>query len=328
MSSFAVIGSGSWGTAFAKTLIDSGQEASLYVRDHILAEKIKNTKVNSKYLPEVSLENIKIIPDLNNISCEYLVLATPAAYFRETLRLIKNSKADFQEVIVLSKGIEQNTGLLLYKVVQEELKDISCYALSGPNFAHEIGEGLPAATVIAHQDQNKAEKLCNMVSNSYFRAYFSNEIEAVSVCGALKNIIAIACGIIYGYNLGENAKAALITRSIPEFTRIIEYFGCRNIAAVYGLAGIGDLMLTCSSQQSRNTSFGIRFAKGETIQEIQGSSKSIIEGLYTLKSIKELIDKENLDLPIANATYEMVYNNMDVKSVLSTLFARDIKGEV
>ncbi len=325
----SVIGAGSWGTAIANLLAKNGHKVTLWVRNKKLLNEIKEKRENEAYLKGVKLHSsIEFEGDLNKalLDKDVVAIAIPVPFLRETLK-----GADFRinsYVVSLSKGIETETFETATEVIKStlDLDGSKIAALSGPNFALEVAKGLPTATVIASKNKETAKLLQKIFSNNRFRVYTSSDIKGVELCGAMKNIMAIAAGISDGLNLGLNARASLITRGLSEIMRLGFLFGAQKDTFM-GLSGIGDLVLTCTGNLSRNRTVGLKLAKGEKMEEILLSMNMIPEGVNTTKAVFEYTLKNNIDLPITKEVYEVIYNNKNPMDALDSLMSRPLKEE-
>ncbi|AEA33837.1 NAD(P)H-dependent glycerol-3-phosphate dehydrogenase [Hippea maritima] len=324
-----VLGAGSWGTTIANLLSINGHNVVLYVREDELFKEIKKTRINNIYLNGIKLsERLKFSQDVNETANkkDIIVSAIPVKFLRDTLKKIS---CNIEGVVIsLSKGIENETfcrpSQIIGKTLGIEIDRVA--ALSGPNFAKEVALKLPTATVIASTNKETAILTQNAFSNSYFRVYTSNDIAGVEICGALKNIMAIASGVSDGLNLGDNARASLITRGLSEISRLGLKLGAKQ-ETFMGLAGIGDLMLTATGSLSRNRTVGLRIAKGEKIKVILESMKMVPEGVNTTKSVYNLSKEKNIDMPITNEIYKILYEGKKPFDALKDLMNRPLKAE-
>ncbi len=296
---FGVIGSGAWGAAFTKLLESNGNEIMVWD---------KNPKVSK----------VKSISDLQG--SDIIVLALPFQVLREFLISNATSLAD-KPILLLSKGIEIKTMCLGHEILEQILPQSDFAVLSGPNFANEIMQGLPAATVVAGKN---AESIRSAVMGNNMRVYVSNDVIGVEVCGAIKNVIAIAAGITMGSGYGENAKAALICRSLVEIGRLVEAMG--GLAeTVLTLAGIGDLMLTCGSSTSRNFAFGFEIGKAKGVGDLLAHNTKTIEGVHTADAINSIAMKsKDLDMPICTEVYQILFERKPVAESLRSLMRRGV----
>jgi len=324
-----VVGGGSWGTAIANLLANNGHDLTLWVRDKELLRIMKEKRENPTYLKGVKLNrNIVFSNNLEDSikNREIVAFAIPVSFLRGVLKEI-NKKPD-SIIVSLSKGIEIDSFLTPTEIVEESLGvDVNkLAALSGPNFAKEVAQLLPTATVVASKSRETALVLQGVFSSPTFRVYTTDDVKGVELCGAMKNIIAIASGISDGLNLGLNARASLITRGLAEIVRLGNRFGAKN-ETFMGLAGVGDLILTCTGDLSRNRSVGLRLAKGETVESILSTSKMVPEGISTVKAVYTYSRKLSIELPITQEVYRIIYEGKSPKEAVKSLMNRPLKEE-
>ncbi|MGM0641040.1 MAG: NAD(P)H-dependent glycerol-3-phosphate dehydrogenase [Thermotogota bacterium] len=321
----SILGSGSWGTAMGKILAINGHNVVVWTRDEKVKDSI-NTGENPYYLPGITLpKNLKAVTDINESinNSEIIVLAIPSQAVRSVIQQINYNN---QIIVNLSKGIEIETGYLMSDVVKEVLKNARYCTLSGPSHAEEVARDVPTSVVISGKNENDLLKIQKEFSNVSFRIYTNNDLKGVEVSGAVKNIYAIASGVIDGMGNWDNTKAALITRATVEMARIGEYFG--GIKETYaGLAGIGDLIVTCTSQHSRNRYVGEQLGRGKKIKEILDKMNMVAEGIYTVKAVHNIANRNNIEMPIAEKLFEVIYNNIDPKKAMHELMTRRLKSE-
>ncbi len=324
-----VIGGGSWGTVLANLLAKKNYDVSLYIRNKKLLKILDEKKINEIYLPQVRLcSQLKFTSSVDEClsQAEIVVLAVPVQFLREALLKIKDRVTKRHIFVNCGKGIEKQT-LYFPSDIVEQILNVKRFAqLSGPNFAREVAMELPTATVIASYDMNLARELQHIFFTPYFRTYTSNDVLGVQLAGALKNVIAIACGISDGLHLGENARAALITRGLAEIRRLSKILGAKE-ETFMGLSGIGDLILTCTGNLSRNRDVGLKLGKGEKLSHIIQNLVMVAEGIDTTKSATKLAEKHNVDIPITSAVYNILYQDKKPFQVLSELMRRPLKKE-
>ena len=327
-NSISVIGSGSWGTALAQILADKGLGVTLWARRAEVSDEINSMRTNEARLPRVSLsENITATTDLKDaLKSDIVMMVTPAQSMRSVLEQMKAYIRSEHVLVLCSKGIEQESLLLMSEVVDEILPCTKTTILSGPNFASEIARGKPAAATLASTDQDLAETLQNIVASANFRPYVTTDIIGTQVAGALKNVIAIACGIVKGLDMGENARASLITRGLAEITRLGVAMGARG-ETFLGQSGVGDMMLTCSSEQSRNFSFGLALGKGSHVSEIMEGKNTVSEGFFTAKTCAALAKKHNTDMPICTNIHACVNDELSIADALKAVLNRPLRHE-
>lgn len=325
-----VIGAGSWGTAAAIQLAHNGHEVCLWARRSELAEQIQNTGYNEPYLPGVALpENVSATSNVGVAlaDAEALVMATPSKAVRTTCEHLKPFYKTGLPLVLLTKGVENETGLLLLEVVAELLGSPENLAvLSGPNHAEEVARGMLSATVVASQSMEIAELYQDLFTSESFRVYTSLDTTGVQLCGAAKNIIAIAAGCIAGKGYGDNTAAMLMTRGLAEISRLVEAVGGESQTCM-GLAGMGDLVVTCTSRHSRNRSFGEALAAGETIASYEEKTHMVVEGALACKSVTHLAALHNVELPICEMVRRVVWDDGAQDEMIQMLMARPAKPE-
>ena len=324
-----LLGGGSWGTALSKLLSENGHNITVWLRDEAQVRELTEKRVNEKYLPKVKIpENIVFTSNINEAvkEAEILLLVTPTQMVRGVLKQIKDEYKDGKIIINASKGIERGTMKLVSGIVKEETKNSTFAVLSGPSHAEEVGLSMPTAITIACEDKDVAEELQDIFMSSYFRVYTNEDVIGAELGGALKNIIALGAGISDGIGYGDNAKAALMNRGIVEIARLGIAMGA-DIHTFYGLTGIGDLIVTCTSKHSRNWNAGYLIGQGLTKDEAIKKIGMVVEGIPTTYAAYELSDKLNVDMPIVDAMYDVLENNADVKETVNKLMLRDKKEE-
>ncbi|MBF0278610.1 MAG: NAD(P)-dependent glycerol-3-phosphate dehydrogenase [SAR324 cluster bacterium] len=322
-----VIGAGAWGTAMAKLQSQNGHEVTIWAYESETAENINQIHCNSTFLPNVPLpKNLRATVDLSELiqTHSILMMAIPSHFTREIAgQMAADIKPD-GHLVVLSKGIEQKTLLLMSEVYKEVLpSSITIAVLSGPNFASEVASGMPAAAVLACADANSGKELQHLLSASNYRIYFSSDLIGVQIGGAVKNVLAIAAGVCEGMNLGANARASLICRGLAEMKRLGERLE-GNVETFLGLSGMGDLTLTATDRLSRNYSLGISLGEGTALGEHLSKKKSIAEGVKNAASLHELTHRLGIQLPICDAVYEVLYRGLSCSEALHRLMDRDL----
>lgn len=323
-----VIGAGSWGTALAHILADNFDKVFIWDINRSILEDIKDSGINSVYHPDIRL-NQRITPEyeLQRLvdKSDVVIVAIPTQYIRQTLSGIKINTDKF--IVCASKGIEIDSLKLVSQVIEESLnidRDY-IYALSGPSFAKEVIRGLPTAITLAGEVE-KGKKLQKLLNVSSFRVYLSDDIVGVEVGGAIKNVIAIACGISDGLGMGNNARASLITRGLFEISKVVKVYG-GNPQTVYGLSGLGDLVLTATGDLSRNRTFGMLIGKGLSVEEAEKEVRQVIEGKTTAEAVRRISRVYGVELPISEMVYRIVYEGMNPKDAVTYLMNRDLKTE-
>lgn len=328
----SIIGAGSWGTALAQVISENGISTSLWARRKEQAKDINKSRENKEYLPGAKISSdIFVSDELKRVAsnADLVVLAVPSQAMRKTARNIKNFIRDDSIIISASKGIEISSLSRMSEVLKEELPTNKDYivALSGPSHAEEVIRGLPTAVVVASDNKVIMEKVQNVFMNGNFRVYTNEDIVGVELGGALKNVIAVCTGISDGLGFGDNTKAAIMTRGITEIARLGVKLGAHP-ATFAGLSGIGDLIVTCNSQHSRNRRAGIKIGQGMTAKEVIGSTKMIVEGINTTKAAFLLANKLNIEMPITAQAYQIIFENKDPKTAVHNLMNRRGKKEI
>ncbi|MEE4255000.1 MAG: NAD(P)H-dependent glycerol-3-phosphate dehydrogenase [Desulfuromusa sp.] len=328
----AVVGAGSWGTTLANLLVKKGYPVTLWCYEEELAERISKTFVNDLYLPDVVLsEKLQVTHSLKSAVTDkqMLLFVTPSQVTRQVLSQTLPELSAQTLIVSASKGIENDSLMLLSQVFEELLpKDMhnNLGFLSGPSFANEVSIDMPTAVVAAARDEVVAKKIQTIFSTETFRVYNHRDIIGVELGGAMKNVIAIAAGVADGLGFGHNTRAALITRGLAEMTRLgIRLGGAAETFA--GLAGMGDLVLTCTGDLSRNRSVGIELGKGRKIDEILNGMQMVAEGVKTTLSAYQLATKLAVDVPIIEQMYLILYQNKDPRQAVTDLMLRDLKSE-
>lgn len=328
MTSVSVLGGGSWGTALALTCYKAGNATTLWVRDPQQAEKMLISQENKKYLPRVTLPTGITITHLieQAVESHILLLACPAQTLRSFLERIKNMIPKDTYLIICSKGIEVETSKLLSEVITEILPNYCLGVLSGPTFARDIAEGQPTAATLATKEITTARWLASSLSCPTFRLYPSSDVMGVELGGALKNVIAIAAGISSARNLGESARASLITRGLAEITRLGLLMGAQ-LDTFMGLSGVGDIVLSCTSPQSRNMSFGLTIGKLDCFIPTHQNMSIVTEGVFTAKAVQRLSVSRGVELPIAKSIYRIVHQGSLIEEEIKLLLSRPLKIE-
>ncbi len=332
MVSVSVMGAGSWGTTLAKVFSDAGNAVTLWARREELASTIRDSHENRDYLPGITLpESLQVTSSATEAleGAAIVVLAIPSQALRGNLAEWKETIPQDATLVSLAKGIEKGTHLRMSEVIAEvtEADPSRIAVLSGPNLAREIAEGQPAATVIACPDENRAKLVQAAVAAPYFRPYTNTDVVGTEIGGACKNVIARACGISHGYGLGENTNASLITRGLAEIARLGATLGA-DAKTFSGLAGMGDLVATCSSPLSRNRSFGERLGQGESLEKArEATNGQVAEGVISSQSIFDLATKLGVEMPITQAVYGVCHRDMKVTDMIVALMGRSKKAE-
>jgi len=321
----AVIGAGSWGTALAIQLARAGTDACLWGREPEVIESLTNERVNHHFLPEIRVpDNLLVSADLEkNIRAHRdILLVVPSHVFRLVLQQIKPWLRSDARIAWATKGFELSTGKLAHEVAEEVLgKSVPLAVVSGPTFATEVGKGLPTAMTIAATDDVFADDLSKAFTSKTFKAYTSDDIIGVEVGGAIKNVLAIATGLSDGLGYGANARVLLITRGLRELSRLGIALGAKE-ATFMGLSGMGDLVLTCTDNQSRNRRMGLALAKGKSMEEIAEEIGQVVEGVKAAKAVHGVAKALNVDMPICEAVYKLLYAGMSTDEAVESLMSR------
>lgn len=324
----AVVGGGAWGTALAQVAAKAGREVTLWARETEVVEAINAAHENRTFLPGIRLD--PAIRATGNIAeaarADALLMVTPAQHMRRMLEELAPHVAERKPVVLCAKGVEQSTNRLLTEVLAEAMPRAAAAVLSGPSFAAEVARGLPTAVTLACEDEAVAEGLVHAIGLPTFRPYYSSDLVGAEVGGAVKNVLAIACGIVEGKKFGDSARAALTTRGFAELTRLGLALGARP-ETLAGLSGLGDLILTCNSPKSRNMSLGIALGEGKTLEEIMGSRNSVSEGVHSATAVVALARKYDIEMPIAEAVANIVGGRAGVDETIAALLARPFRSE-
>jgi glycerol-3-phosphate dehydrogenase (NAD(P)+) len=320
-----VLGGGAWGTALAETAVRAGRQVTLWEHEAGNAESLLKDR-RSKFLPEFKISDaIQVTRDLTDaVKADALLLVVPAQATRAVCTSLTALLRDGMPVVVCAKGIERGTRKFVTEIVSEGAPKATPAILSGPSFAADVARGLPTAVTLACADGGVAEKLARALASATFRPYHSKDVRGVEIGGATKNVLAIACGIVAGRGLGASASAALITRGFAELTRFGKAFGARP-ETLTGLSGLGDLVLTCSTPQSRNFSFGVDLAKG--IAPAKAGGGKLAEGAFTAPVLLEMAQAKNVEMPISNAVAAILAGMLSVDGAIEALLSRPLKSE-
>lgn len=329
IKNIAVVGSGSWGTAAAMLLRKNNHNITLVSRNELKCAKMRETLENTEYLPGVKLdENIIFTTDMSSVSGKDLVvLVTPSATIRSVAREISAYLSKNQVIVILSKGIERDTHLLMSQVVESECPSAIVAAMSGPSHAEEAARGIPTLNVVACKNLESAKYIQKIFSSDVFRVYTGTDIVGVELGGSVKNVIALCAGIIDGIGFGDNTKAALMTRGIREISRLGVVLGADE-NTFWGLSGIGDLIVTCTSMHSRNRRAGILIGQGKSVDEAQEEVHMVVEGVNATSAVYEMSKKLGVDMPIVSAAYSVLYGGKNPKQVVTELMCRENKSEI
>ena len=320
-----IIGGGAWGTALAQVAAAGDRETLLWAIEPEVVEAINARHENSAFLAGIPLNPaIRATTDFGDLnSCDAWLVVTPAQHMRAVLQ----QAGDCAKPLVLcSKGIEEGSGELLHRVAKQACPRAGVAVLSGPTFAHEVAKGLPTAVTLAAEDHALAERLRERIKQPAFRIYVSDDVAGAEIGGAVKNVLAIACGVVEGKGLGQNARAALIGRGFAEMTRFGLAFGAKR-ETLAGLSGLGDLVLTCSSTSSRNYSLGVVIGEGRSAAELLADRKTVAEGAFTAPVLTRLAKEKGVDMPIVDAVDALIAGRANVDQVLDALLTRPPRAE-
>jgi glycerol-3-phosphate dehydrogenase (NAD(P)+) len=320
----AVIGGGAWGTALAQVAAKAGRDVLLWAMEADVVEAINNAHENPVFLPGIPLdERIRATGNVEDVvGCDAALVVTPAQHMRSVLE--KAPRCDMP-LVLCSKGIDERSGQLLHQVAAEACPGAPVAVLSGPTFAHEVARGLPTAVTLAAEDHSIAKQLRKAIARPEFRIYLSDDVAGAEIGGAVKNVLAIACGVVEGRGLGQNARAALIARGFAEMTRFGVAIGARP-ETLAGLSGLGDLVLTCSSTSSRNYSLGKGIGEGRDAAELMADRRTVAEGAFTAPVLAKLARERGIDMPIVDAVARLL-KGAAIDAVVEALLSRPPKSE-
>ncbi|MBE6053214.1 MAG: NAD(P)H-dependent glycerol-3-phosphate dehydrogenase [Clostridium sartagoforme] len=330
MSNVAFLGGGSFGTALGILLANKGHKVSIYDRDKAVVNDINNNRKNDKYIKDLEIpKNVNVYNDLDYAlkDVKYLVLAVPSHVIRSASKSVKDKIDKDVIVISIAKGIEEGTNLRLSEVIEEELPNNKVVILSGPSHAEEVAFDIPTTVVVASKYANATSEVQDLFITSNFRVYTNDDLIGVEVGGAVKNIIALAAGVCDGIGYGDNSKAALMTRGMAEIVRIGTKLGGKP-ETFLGLTGIGDLIVTCTSLHSRNRRAGFLIGKGESTEEAIKDVGMVVEGIKACKAFYQLKEKLNIEMPITDVLYKVLFHNKDPKDAVVELMEREKKNEI
>ncbi|MEP0709363.1 MAG: NAD(P)H-dependent glycerol-3-phosphate dehydrogenase [Parvibaculum sp.] len=324
----AVVGAGAWGTALAQVAAKAGRSVTLWARESEVVASVNGSHENRTFLPGIALdESLRATAELKEAAAaDAILMVTPAQHMRRVLEELAPDIAAGKPVVLCAKGIEQSTNRLLTEVLAEAMPQATPAVLSGPSFAAEVARGLPTAVTLACEDEQVAEALAHAIGLPTFRPYYSSDLTGAEIGGAVKNVLAIACGIVEGKKFGDSARAALTTRGFAELTRLGLAMGARA-ETLAGLSGLGDLILTCNSPKSRNMSVGIALGEGKTLDEIMGARNSVSEGVHSATAVVALARHHGIEMPIAEAVADIVTGAATVDNVIAALLARPFRSE-
>ncbi|MEQ8193974.1 MAG: NAD(P)H-dependent glycerol-3-phosphate dehydrogenase [Rhodospirillales bacterium] len=328
MTQIGIIGAGAWGTALAMVARKAGCDVVLQAHEQDVADAINARHENTVFLPGVNLDSaIRATTDAAEAAqADAVLLVMPAQFLRSVTAGLKGAWRSGTPAVICAKGLEQNSSALLSEVLAETLPGVETAVLSGPTFAIEVARGLPTGVTLACADHAVGTKLSDALGTHTFRVYRSDDIVGAQLGGAVKNVLAIACGIVEGRKLGDNARAALITRGVAEIARLGVAKGAHP-ETLMGLSGLGDLTLTCNAMQSRNFSLGVALGEGKTLEQVLGQRKSVTEGVYTASSVTQLAAKLGVDMPICLAVDAVLNHGAGIDATIEGLLSRPTGDE-
>lgn len=329
METIGILGAGAWGTALALVASRAGKKVLLQAREPEVIEAIRKKNENTPFLPNVPLnENISVTNDPAEVikAADVVLLVIPAQFLRASCKSFASFWKKGLPAVICAKGIEQKTGALMSEILAEELPQAPLAVLSGPTFAAEAALGKPTAVTLACADETLGKKLVEALGTLSFRPYYSSDVISVEIGGAVKNVMAIAAGIVEGKKLGDNARAALITRGLAEISRLAAALGGKA-ETLMGLSGLGDLVLTANSTQSRNYTVGVALGEGRLLSDILSNRRSVAEGVYTAAAVVERARNAGVEMPVCEGLMKIMNENVPVNDVLHALLSRPFKSE-
>ena len=326
--SVGIIGGGAWGTALAQTARLAGRDTLLWALETDVVAEINARHANTPFLPGVPLDTRLRATDMlaDIAACDVVLMVAPAQHVRAIAVQLAPHLPRGKPVVICAKGLEQSTGKLMGEVMAEALPHATQAVLSGPSFATDVARGLPAAVTIATADETLGEALATALGYRNLRIYWSGDTIGVQLGGAVKNVLAIAAGIVHGRGLGASAHAALVTRGFAELRRFGQALGAKP-ETLMGLSGLGDLLLTCGSPQSRNMSLGHALGEGQALQAILAGRRSVAEGVYTAAAVVRVAGAHGIEMPISQAVHAIVGGKMSIDAAIDALLSRPFKAE-
>lgn len=329
MSSISIIGGGAWGTALAQVYARAGRPVTLWAREAEVVDSINAQHQNTPFLPGIMLhKNLTATGDLGQAAqADIVLIVVPTQFLRGTLQALLPAHRTGQALVLCCKGVEIGTGLLPTEIAAQILPDTDFAVLTGPTFAAEIARGLPAAVTLALPDLAAAKALQQKLATPDFRPYAADDPVGAQIGAAIKNVIAIACGMAHGLGLGESARAAIIARGLAEMARLAVVLGGRA-ETLMGLCGVGDLTLTCNSMQSRNFSLGAALGQGRALAAVLGERTAVTEGVYTAEAAAALARRHGVDMPIAEAVHACLQGTATVDTAVKALLNRPLRDEI
>ena len=320
----AVIGAGGWGTTLANLLAEKGHKVKLWAHEKEVVDEINDKKENSGFLPGIELSSNLEATDILEDAIKgigFIVTVVPSSFLRSVAKEISKYVLDGAIVVSATKGIEEVSFKRMSEILEDELGDVKIAALSGPNHAEEVSKKTPTATVIASKHQDILDNIKEVFETSYFKVYPHSDIVGIEICGAIKNITAIAVGVCDSLKVGDNAKASIITLGLMEMSNVGKFFGAKR-STFYGLAGVGDLVATCTSKHSRNRAVGEMIAQGKDFDAIKEEMHGMVaEGIKTTKAVYDLAKKNDIDLPLTKQVYNVIYEKKELKKAIKDLIA-------
>jgi glycerol-3-phosphate dehydrogenase (NAD(P)+) len=328
MDKIGIIGAGAWGTALAIVAHRAGREVVLQAREPEVVDAVNSGHENTLYLPGIQLDpDIRATQDLATAAdADAVLMVTPAQHLRAACAAVAGTWTDGVPAVICAKGIEQGTSALMSEVAGDTLPTAAICVLSGPTFAREVAGDLPTAVTIAAPDPDLGETLAWALGTAHFRIYHSDDLTGAEIGGAVKNVLAIACGIVEGRGMGDNARAALITRGLAEIVRLGVAKGARP-ETIMGLSGAGDLTLTCNAMQSRNFSLGVALGQGESLASITAERTSVAEGVFSASSVVDLGSRLDVETPICAAVDAILNQGADIDGAIAALLSRPFRAE-
>lgn len=329
MARVCIITAGAWGTALACVARRAGNETILWARDQTVVNGINNDRINPNYLQSIALpDGIAATADISSAvkNADAVFLVCPSQTLRRVTESLLPSLSTAAPLVICAKGVERDTNLLMTEVLAEIAPQAPVAVLSGPTFAIEVAQGLPTAVTLAARDTKTAHRLAEIIGLPVFRPYVSDDPIGAEVGGAVKNVLAIACGIVEGRRMGDNTRAALITRGMAEIARLGAAKGAHR-ESIMGLSGLGDLTLTCNAMQSRNFSLGVALGEGKAMTTFLQSRRAVTEGVFSAQSVTALAASLNVEMPICDAVHRVVNEDADIDTTIAALLARPFRPE-
>lgn len=328
MERIGIVGAGAWGTALAITAARAGRKVTLWAHEPEVVKGVNEEHENKLFLPDIKLQpSVRASHDLADIAaCDMILWVTPAQFARPMLKEFARYHRRGVPILMCSKGIEEGSFDLMSDVLDQELPGAPWGVLSGPTFAIDVAKELPTAITLACENQELAKIMAHAIRTPTFRPYWADDVIASEVGGAVKNVLAIACGIVNGRKLGNNAQAALITRGMAEVTRLAVAKGAQPMNLM-GLAGLGDLILTATSMKSRNFSLGTALGEGRNLDDILGERRAVTEGVFTARAARDLAKRAEIDMPITEAVASILFDGADIDATISELLSRPLRAE-